>query len=278
MRAKEYLRRYPLYSYFLMAFAISWGGSLVVAGPPFLRGEEISTTNVLLMLLFMLAGPSVAGILLTYIEDGKEGLHNLFRRLRHWNISIKWYGFALLIPPVIILITLYILSELISPAFSPGFFVAGIIYGLLAGYFEEIGWMGFAYHKMEETLDAFKTAILLGLIWGFWHFVAGFLGSFDTLGAYWLPNFLALWIIGMTAMRTLMVWIYENTQSILLCQLMHASSTGFLAVFSPTSSSPAQETLWFSTYAIVLWVVVFFILFVYGRNLNKNIETHATRR
>lgn len=276
MKIKAYIRRYPLYSYFIMTFGIAWIGSIIVAGPAFLRGEVISAQYVMLMLLFMLAGPSIAGILLMYLSDGREGLRSLFRRMLKWNSNLKWYGFALLIPPVLILFTLYTLSELVSPIYAPGFFALGITYGLLAGYFEEIGWMGFAYGKMKKRVGTLKAAIFLGLVWGTWHLVAGFLGSFTTLGVYWLPNFLALWIIGMTATRVLIVWIYENTQSILLCQLMHASSTGLLAVFSPTSDTPAQETLWFSVYAVMLWIVVFFILFVYGRNLNNNLPTPAT--
>lgn len=276
MRAKEYIRRYPLYSYFIIAFGISWIGSLIVAGPQFMREVEISMSNLLFMLLFMLAGPSVAGILLTYIEDGKEGLHNLFRRMRLWNTEIKWYVFAFFIPPILILITLFTLSAFASSIFTPGFFAAGIIYGLLAGYFEEIGWMGFAYPRMKEAIGTLKTAIILGFLWGFWHLVAGFLGSFNTLGPYWLLNFIALWIVGMTAMRILIVWVYRNTGSVFLCQLMHASSTGFLVVLSPISVTPAQETFWFSVYSVMLWLAVLFILYVYGSNLIKNPKTHAT--
>lgn len=264
------IRQHPVYSYFIIVFTISWIGSLVVAGPSFLRGEDISSTIVLLMLLFMLAGPSLAGVLLTYLVDGKKGLRGLFSRMRRWKVDIKWYSFALFIPLILILITLYALSVMISPSFTPGFFAIGIIYGLLAGYFEEIGWMGYAYPKMKQSLGTFKAAIILGLVWGIWHIVAGFLGSFHSLGEYWLLNFLALWIVGMTAMRILIVWVYQNTQSILLCQLMHASSTGFLAVLSPVSLAPFQITLWYALYSGMLWIIVVVIGYTYGSSLNKN--------
>lgn len=39
---------------------------------------------------------------------------------------------------------------------------------------------------------------------------------------YWLPFFAVL-----TAMRVLTVWVYSNTQSLLLAQLMHASPLAF---------------------------------------------------
>lgn len=264
------VHQHPVYSYFIIVFAISWIGSLVVAGPSFLREEDISTTPFLLMLVFMLAGPSITGILLTHVVDGKGGLQDLFQRMQLWKTELKWYGFAVLIPLILILITLYLLSMIISPTFQPGFFVVGIIYGLLAGYFEEVGWMGYAYPKMKQSLGTFKAAIILGLAWGIWHIVASYLGSFNTLQEFWLPSFLALWIIGMTAMRILIVWVYQNTQSILMCQLMHASSTGFLAALSPTSLTPAQVTLWYVLYAGMLWLIVMVIAYTYGRDLNQN--------
>ncbi len=49
----------------------------------------------------------------------------------------------------------------------------------------------------------------------------------------------------MTAMRVLIAWTYSNTNSVLLAQLLHASSTGSLAVFSPHVTA-AQESLWYA--------------------------------
>jgi hypothetical protein len=60
----------------------------------------------------------------------------------------------------------------------------------------------------------------------------------------------------MTAMRVLIVWVAANTTSVLLAQLMHASSTGFLVMLSPASVTPAQEALWYAVYAGVLWLAV----------------------
>ena len=45
----------------------------------------------------------------------------------------------------------------------------------------------------------------------------------------------------MTAMRVLIAWIYTNTKSLLMAQLMHVSSTGSLVVFSAARVTAAQE-------------------------------------
>jgi uncharacterized protein len=60
----------------------------------------------------------------------------------------------------------------------------------------------------------------------------------------------------MTAMRVLIAWIYSNTNSILLSQLLHAASTGSLVIFSPARVTAAQESLWYVVYAAALWLVV----------------------
>jgi hypothetical protein len=43
-----------------------------------------------------------------------------------------------------------------------------------------------------------------------------------------LPAFFAAFIAAMAAMRVLITWFYERTQSIALAQLIHISSTGSL--------------------------------------------------
>lgn len=83
---------------------------------------------------------------------------------------------------------------------------------------------------------------------------------------YWLPFFLAF-IAVLTAMRVLIVWVYSNTNSVLLAQLMHASSTGFLVILGPSHISPIQEVLWYAVYAAVLWVVVAIVIARYGKGL-----------
>ena len=145
-----------------------------------------------------------------------------------------------------------------------------IIAGLVTGFFEEIGWTGYVLPKIQLKHTALATAIMIGLLHGIWHLMAGYIGSVQNLGTYFIPNFITMWIVGMMAMRVLQVWIYNNTNgSVLLIQLMHASSSGFLMVFTPTNNSPPNETFWFVFYAVVLWVVVAIVIAIYGKHLVK---------
>ena len=263
MKAKIY--RYPVTSYFVLAYAASWVGSLITVGPKFFRGEALLDSDILLLALPMFLGPPLASIGMTILLEGKQGIQNLISRMRIWKLH-GWY-LALLIFPLLIVLVLGSLSIFISDAFAPNFLAIGMIGGLLAGFLEEIGWTGFAFPKMQEQHGALKAAIILGLLHGFWHILPGYLGSSGTQGVYWLPNFISLWIIGMTAMRILLVWVYVNTGSLLMGQLMHASSTGFLIVLSPSPISPLNETYWFLIYALLLSILAVLIAAKSGKTL-----------
>ena len=169
-------------------------------------------------------------------------------------IPARWYG-ILVIPPLLVLAVLVLLKILVSPAFSPNQFWMGILFGVPAGFLEEIGWTGFAFPKMSLGGNRLRAALVLGVLWATWHLPAiNFLGAAAPHGRYWFHFFLAF-ALAMTAMRVLIAWLYVNTRSVLLAQLMHVSSTGALVIFSPPVSA-AQETMWYAVYGCVLWAVV----------------------
>ena len=110
---------------------------------------------------------------------------------------------------------------------------------------------------------------MLGLLWGFWHLpVMDFLGTATPHGRYLFPYFLAF-VAAMTAMRVLIGWIYTNTNSVLITQLMHASSTGSLVVFSPPHLNPAQEALWYAVCAVALWFMAAVVPIIFGKHLAR---------
>ena len=71
----------------------------------------------------------------------------------------------------------------------------------------------------------------------------------------------------MVAMRVILVWVYVNTGSLLMAQLMHASSTGFLGILVPMSLSPELDTFFYICYAVVLWGVAYILKARYGNSL-----------
>ena len=262
--------RHPVASYFVLAYAISWTGAFAVAAPKLLRHQTLPKMTGLLMFPVMLLGPSVAGILLTRLADGTSGLRDLKSRVLRFGVPPQWYA-ALLIPPVVISVVLFVLKTLVSPVFAPNRFFLGISFGVAAGFLEEIGCMGYAFPKLHATRNAFQSSVILGLLWGVWHMpVIDFLGTATPHAAFWLHYFLAF-TFTMTAMRVLIAWIYTNTESVWLAQLMHISSTGSLVAFSPPRVNAGQEALWYAVYGLALWVIVMVVVKTYGARLTRRI-------
>ncbi len=266
MNIKALIRHHPIISYFTMTYLISWGGAFLVVAPTLLRGESIPQLDGLLMFPVLLLGPSITGITLTAIVDGKSGLRNLFARMGRWRVGAQWYA-ALLLPPALIMAVLLALRSLLSPVFTPQLFLNGIFYGLVPGFIEEIGWTGYAFPKMQAQRSTLSASLVLGVLWGLWHLpVIDFLGAAWPHGRYW-PLFALSFVVAMTAMRVLLAWVYSNTQSVLLTQLLHACSTASLVVLGPAHVTPAQEALWYGCYAVVLWVAVAVIVTLYSKRL-----------
>ena len=262
------LQRHPLASYFPLTFSISWLGALCVAAPHLLRHESVPKLSGILMFPAMLLGPLISSLLLTGAIDGKTGIRELFRQMKPRRGTAVWYA-ALAIPPLLIYLVLLTLRDFASPVFTPGFFWSGICFGVPAGFVEEIGWMGFAYPRMSRRYGALIAAVILGLLWSLWHYpVIDYLGTATPHGAYKLRYFLAF-ACAMTAIRVIIAWIYTNTRSLLLAQLLHLSSTGSLVIFSPPRVNATQETLWYFAYSILLWIFVGLIAAGWGRTLSR---------
>ena len=251
------VRRRPLACYFGLVYLLS-GVALAVIGLPRLDGGGSRSMLPLVMFPVMVAGAGLTGIALTAVTGGKEGLRELRARFRR-PVPRRWLA-VLLIPPAGILAVLGGLSLGVSSQYTPQFFVFGIAAGVVAGFCEEIGWTGFAYPRMRARLGWLPAALLLGVLWGLWHLpVVDSLGVASPHGSSW-PEFFAAFVAVLAAIRVLIAWTYVHTGSLRMAQLLHASSTGFLVILGAPQVTPAQEALWYATYAAALWAVVIAIV------------------
>ena len=271
------VRRGPVVCFFVLAYALS-GIALAVIGLPQLDNDsgQAAPTSALVIFPVMVVGVGLLGVALTAATGGRPALRRLWST---WGRPVQrgWF-LVLLAPPLAILAVLGLLRELVSPKFTPQLFLFGIAAGLLAGFCEEFGWTGFAYPRMSSRLGALRAALLLGLLWGLWHFpVADSLGAASPHDAYF-PAFFAAFVAVLVALRVLIAWLYTNTGSLRMAQSLHASSTGFLVVLSAPAVSAGQEALWYAGYAAFLWLVVTVVVVVSGRTLTTRSGVAAAQK
>ena len=282
MSISDFIKLHPVPTYFALTFAISWGGVLILGAPNGMptTSEQFEKLWPIVFLPYFL-GPSVAGILLTGLVYGRAGLRGLLSRLLRWRVGARWYAVALLTAPLLVTPTLFVLS-LTSPVFLPGILttadrvsltMSGIVIGLFfGGFLEELGWTGFAVPGLRRRYGVFTTGLIVGLLWGVWHFLPTFWGSGDSSGALSLSLLLPplLFYVGvLPAYRVLMVCVYDRTGSLFVSMLMHASLTAnTLFILSPSARGILLMT-YYLVLAAALWFVVAAVAVAKGGHLSR---------
>lgn len=265
MKSDSFVKRHALFLFYALAFLISWGAVIAVIGPREILNVNANVTDALpVIVVAILLGPAVAGLVMTALAEGTLGLHQLWRRLLKWKVGWRWYG-ALLIAPLTVFGSLLLLS-LVDAKWMPAVFVSEDVTSLLifaslaaivGGPLEELGWTGFATPRWLQRHTVLWTGVIMGVIWGVWHLIVNFPGSATAAGELpiWLHLLVALFAF-LVPYRTLMVWVYEGTGSLLLAMLMHVSLIFFWLLAMPEAIAGSAMMTWYLVWGIMLSAVV----------------------
>jgi len=104
------------------------------------------------------------------------------------------------------------------------------------------------------------TGLIVGTLWGLWHFLQQVSVSGTYAGGIPLFAFLMLSVLAavasLTAYRVLMVWVYDRTDSLLVTTLMHGMLTASTIFwFTPIATGAAfLADVWLV--AAAMWLVV----------------------
>jgi membrane protease YdiL (CAAX protease family) len=210
------IKRYPMASYFVLAYAFAWSLALLV--------------SVSIVFGFLaLFGPTAAAIIVTASADGRAGVRALLGRLAIWRVGLRWYVVALGLPALLSLGVVGLSLALGAPAavqfneLSP---VAMILFILVIG--EEIGWRGYALPRLQARYGALRASLILGSLWAGWHLSNVVIPGLGFYG-YGFVAF-ALYVLAMTVLFT---WLANQTRgSVLLAWLFHGAINTLIFVNS----------------------------------------------
>ena len=225
--------------YLLLAYGLTWLFWIPVA----LTRHDYQTSPFLLAVVFLgVFGPGIAGIILTYREQGKEGGRDFWHRVFDFRrISFKWYLLILLLFPALHMISIginywlggdppefaFIKESLAMPA---GILVVVILY-LLQSALEELGWRGYMLDRLQVIWKPLTASLVLGVFHAFWH-----LPLFWIVGTnqsrYLSGVEFTLFVVFVTSGSFFNTWCYnENRRSTLAVILLHTVANLSLDTF-----------------------------------------------
>jgi uncharacterized protein len=267
------LARHPLVAFFVMAYACSW----LVWAPWVLGGDgagllpiNISqTASGYLNATAILAGPTLAAFIMTATTEGREGVRRLLGRYVLWRVGLRWYMFALIGVPLIMLLGTMVysmelpnLGALGGPSYLLSYLLSFALVTVLGGpLLEEGGWRGFALPRMERLHGPLLASLILGILWALWHLPEFLVPSWTAaMGGGSIVD-ITLFTITAVTFTVVITWVFNNTRaSLLLAILVHASIDTFggtLAAIFPAKAvtSAFPYMIGFGVVALVLIVL-----------------------
>lgn len=222
----------------VLAFGLSWVPwltILVTTGDPF--ADPVSVA------LFVGGGfgPTLAGVILAGVSQGRTGLRRLGRDLTRRRLG-RWYGLLLVPLPVVVIavavtVPLGEASWELAGAAHLILLPSALLGGLVLGGFEEIGWRGFLQPRLQDHVTALTGSVVVGLVWAIWHAPLFFLESTSQASSspFWFT-------VHAVALSVILTWLYNGTAgSLLLVVLFHGTTNGWyewvIAGLAPDAAS-----------------------------------------
>ncbi len=218
------LRRHPLISFFVLAYAISWTYVLVFLVVWPLPDTIVTDTPELL-------GPVVAGFVMTAVVSGKAGVRQLLRRFVLWRVGTVWYLLALLGIPALYFASIVLVPGAIASFKAPALSMA-IIYPVLflvvmvldGPLLEEPGWRGFALPRLQQRWGPLAGTVILGLLWATWHAPQYLTPTFSAANGGLNPTGVIVFLVDVVAFSVIITWAFNHTRaSLLMAVLLHTS-------------------------------------------------------
>jgi len=244
------VKRYPLVTFFVLAYALSWwlaplGGGLLPLGP------------------------LLAALIVVPLIDGKAGLKTWWHFITRRGGRLSWYITAVVLI-VALNVAAVVLALLLGAAFPSAeaiaswpeaLFIVFPIYFILIALGEETGWRGFAMPRLLEKHSPFTATLILGVLLAFWHLPLVVFSEEPFIAT--LPLVLITF-----AAQFILTWLGNQVEGkVLIAMLAHAAQGGLAGeYFGPMFSGPdARLERWLLI--AIFWLVAIGIVLATGSRL-----------
>src|SRR5215211_4064063 len=209
------VKRHPIITFFVLAYAISWvGWPLYAAG--------------VWPIPFLATGPLIAALIVIPLTQGRSGLRELGSRMIRWRVRWYWYAAALGIPLTVLLVTVGLNVALGAGAPSLGatslstilvVFAVRLIDPLDGPLGEEPGWRGFALPGLQGGRSRLVATWILAVLVAGWHLPLFFIEEGGLQ-----PSVVLGGLLGPFAFTFVATWLFNHTGgSVLMTLVMHAA-------------------------------------------------------
>lgn len=282
--------RYSVAAFYALAMALG-------AGIVYLVVEGILPAGVALAAAL---SASVAGIIMTLVEDGRAGLKLMLSRLLIWRVGIGYWLFALffLVPTVL-------LGSVVNPLFNgnplsfgnlqPPFQIVPmfIIFFMVAGLGEELGWTGFLIPRLQARYSALTSSLIRAVLWGLWHLPLLLYSRLDPASladfpyAGWIAQkgflvaVVAFAIMFVLPWSILYSWIFNSTRgSLLLVAVLHGSEIWAAYWMLSTGINPRNLDNYWGYGALLVVTAISVVITTGSQNLSRKHTriVHASSR
>lgn len=210
-----------LVPFLLISFGLAWVilGLYVFVPEPMVGLFGQLTGNHPLFFLAVYA-PAIAAFIIVARVGGLSGLKRFIGRVLLWRCTVSWYAFLIIGVPLIFIVGSAIRGNLFTEVFpfmSLQSLLAVLTLAAIKGPMEEFGWRGLALPLLQRKLAPVWAGLILGVIWGLWHFPAFLLSG--TQQSEWS---FAAFFAGCLAISIIATALFNKSGgSILLSALFH---------------------------------------------------------
>jgi membrane protease YdiL (CAAX protease family) len=214
----------------VVAYAVSWAiwltGILSIDGLTSLEDARFGG--------FLLAGsfgPTIAALVLAAVTGGRSSIVSLLKRVILVRVNWRVYVVTFFLMPVIGLafylalgisakIALFKIAVTMIGLIPLNAIVVGIILGV-GPLGEEMGWRGYLQSHLQRRAGSITVAIIIGLVWAFWHLPVFKFADFRNGLALW--QFIVLYPVStiLAAFTMGHLWRWSNG-SLFIAMCFHA--------------------------------------------------------